>query len=110
MLDRPSAVSTKTKTLTPIANTMFSLTIRIVFLDNFIALIIFEGWSVIITMSAASIALSAPQPPMAIPMSAIASTGASFIPSPTNANFPFSEHVFSNSSTFSTLPSGNSSV
>ena len=40
----------------------------------------------------------------------IARTGASLIPSPTNANFPFSLVSFNKLSTFSTLPSGNSSV
>ena len=74
------------------------------------ALIIFDGSSVIITISAASIALSDPNPPIAIPISANVSTGASFIPSPTNASFPFSVFVFSNSSTFSTFPSGSNSV
>ena len=51
----------------------------------FIAVIIFDGSSFISTTSAASMALSEPKPPMAIPTSALAKTGASFIPSPTNA-------------------------
>ena len=93
-----------------IANTIFSFTILIVFFDNFIAFIIFDGSSVIMTISAASIALSAPNPPIAIPMSASVKTGASFIPSPTNASFPFGDFVFSNSSTFCTLSVGNNSV
>ena len=89
---------------------MFCFTIFIVFLDIFIASFILDGSSVIMAISAASIALSAPSPPIAIPISASASTGASFIPSPTNTSFPFSVFVFINSSTFSTFPSGNSSV
>ena len=51
---------------------------------------ILEGSSVIKTISAASIAASEPKPPIAIPTSARASTGASLIPSPTNTSFPFS--------------------
>ena len=50
---------------------------------KFIVYIILEGSSVIIIMSAASIAASDPNPPIAIPISAKARTGASFIPSPT---------------------------
>ena len=89
---------------------MFSFTIFIVFFDNLIVSTILDGSSVIKTISAASIALSAPSPPIAIPISAKANTGASFIPSPTKASFPFSDFSFNNSSTFSTLPSGKSSV
>ena len=44
----------------------------------------FEGLSSIITTSAFSIAASEPSPPIAIPISALAKEGASFIPSPTN--------------------------
>ena len=94
----------------PIAKIIFCFTILIVFLEIFIAVFILDGSSVIITISAASIALSAPKPPIAIPISARAKTGASFIPSPTNTNFPFSVFSLSNCSTFSTFPSGNNSV
>ena len=58
----------KTSIFTEIANIMFSLTIFIVFLDKLMALTIFDGSSVISTMSAASIAASDPTPPIAIPI------------------------------------------
>ena len=48
-------------------------------------------------MSDASIADPEPTPPIDIPTSALASTGESFIPSPTNATLPFSSLYFSNS-------------
>ena len=48
---------------------------------------IFETLSSIRTTSEASIAASEPIPPIAIPTSHLAITGASFIPSPTNAIF-----------------------
>ena len=48
-------------------------------------------------MSDASIAEPEPTPPIDIPTSALASTGESFIPSPTNATFPFVPLYFSNS-------------
>ena len=53
-------------------------------LDILIAFDIFNGSSSINTMSAASIAASLPNAPIAIPISALESTGASLIPSPTN--------------------------
>ncbi len=68
---------------------------------------IFDGSSVIITTSAASIAASEPRPPIATPTSALANTGASLIPSPTNINVAFSDFLEINSSTFSTLSAGN---
>ena len=51
-----------------------------------------ESWLFIRTTSAASIATSVPAP-MAIPMSARVSAGASLIPSPTIATFPFSPNA-----------------
>ena len=96
--------------LTAIAKIMFCLTILNVFLDNLIAEAIRLGSSFIITTSAASIAASLPKPPMAIPTSARAKTGASFIPSPTKATLFLGEDAFNNSSKRSTLPSGKSSA
>ena len=84
----PKALKTKTPILTVIAKTIFCLTIFIVLLEMFIALAIFDGSSVIITTSAASIAASLPKPPIATPISAKAKTGASLIPSPTKTTFP----------------------
>ena len=54
--------------------------------------------------------LSAPSPPIAIPISAKAKTGASFIPSPTKTSFPFSDFSFNKSSNFFTFSAGNNSV
>ena len=64
-----------------------SYTMRIHLRAILIALEIFSGSSSISTISAASIAASEPRAPMAIPMSALDNTGASLIPSPTNASF-----------------------
>ena len=75
-----------------------------------IAFAISIGSSSISTISAASIAASEPIAPMAIPMSALVRTGASLIPSPTNASFAFSDFLPSNSSTFATLSDGSSSL
>ncbi len=52
-----------------------------------------NGSSSISTMSAASIAASDPMAPMAIPISALERTGASLMPSPTNASFSFSDFL-----------------
>ena len=69
------------------------------------------GSSYISTTSAASMAASEPIAPIATPMSARASTGASLMPSPTKASIP-SPAFFceSSSSTFSTLSAGKSSL
>ena len=69
----------------PKAKTIFWRTITIVFLAIFTTEAIFAGLSSISTISAASIAASEPILPMAIPISARDSTGASLIPSPTKA-------------------------
>ena len=58
----------------------------IVLLEIAMDLAIFEGLSSIRTTFAASIAASLPSAPIAIPISARAKTGASFIPSPTKAS------------------------
>ena len=74
------------------------------------AVAIFTGSSSIRTISAASIAASAPSAPMAIPKSTLESTGASLIPSPTKASFsffPFDSNIFSTSVT---LSAGRSSL
>ena len=73
--------------LTKMANQMFSFTIRQVFRAVLTAPVSFEGSSVMITASAASMAASEPMPPMAMPTSARASTGASLMPSPMKAVF-----------------------
>ena len=62
-----------------------------------------DGSSVIRTTSAASMAASEPRPPIAIPTSARARTGASLIPSPTKANLLPGLFLLSKSSTFSTF-------
>ena len=86
---------------------MFSFTILIVFLEILIAVIILEISSSIITISAASIAASKPFLPIAIPISARISEGASFIPSPTKAIKLFGVLFFKAFSIFSTLSVGN---
>ena len=75
-----------------------------------IALTIFCGSSSIRTTSAASIAASEPSAPIAIPISALESTGASLIPSPTKASFSFAVFFARSSSTFVTLSAGRSSL
>ena len=61
-------------------------------------------------MSAASIAASLPNAPIAIPISALESTGASLIPSPTNASFFFDFLCSNSSSTLETLSAGSNSL
>ena len=80
---------------TPIENIKFSFIILLVFLEISIASIIFFNSSVIITISDASIAEFDPIPPIDIPISALAKTGLSLIPSPTYATF-FSVILLSN--------------
>ena len=75
-----------------------------------IALAIFIGSSSIRTTSAASIAASDPMAPMAMPMSARRSTGASLMPSPTKASFAPSGFSARSSSTLATLSAGRSSL
>ena len=83
---------------------------RIHFFAIRIALTIFIGSSSIRTTSAASIAASEPIAPIAIPISALESTGASLIPSPTKASFSFSVFFARSSSTLLTLSAGRSSL
>ena len=87
---------------------MFSYTILRHLRDMRMAFEILSGSSSIRTTSAASIAASEPMAPIAIPISALESTGASFMPSPTNASVPLLPFLPSSSSTFSTLSAGSS--
>ena len=73
-----------------------------------IARAILAGSSSMRTTSAASMAASLPKAPMAMPMSARASTGASLIPSPTKARSRPSLRSFSSRSTCRTLSAGSS--
>ncbi|AAO36462.1 NAD-dependent DNA ligase [Clostridium tetani E88] len=110
ILANPNAPKESTTNLIPKENIIFSQTIFLVLLAISIPFIILKGLSCIITISDASIAASEPNPPIAIPMSALAKTGASFTPSPTKTNLPlglFCENNFSNSSI---LFSGSKSV
>ena len=84
----PNVPSTITNIFIPNAKTIFCHNILLVFFDTFIASTKAFISSFINTISAASIAASDPIPPMAIPISALASTGASFTPSPTKASLP----------------------
>ena len=71
----PKAPNSKKKNLTASEKTMFSQTIFRVLLAILIVVAIFDGSSVIMTISAASIAASLlPKPPIAIPTSARANT------------------------------------
>ena len=72
---------------------IFIYNIAYIFLQYGSPVAIFNGSSSISTISAASIAASDPMAPMAIPISALESTGASLIPSPTNASFSFSDFL-----------------
>ena len=72
----PKAVKIRITTLIPRENTMFCHKICMVFPAMRIAVLNAEGSSFIKTTSAASIAASLPMPPIATPISALASTGA----------------------------------
>lgn len=76
----PKAPKTITAILTPNAKPIFCQTICLVERPIFIALAILEGWSVWMMTSAVSMATSLPKPPIAIPTSLVAKTGASLIP------------------------------
>ena len=110
MLATPTAPSTRQMSLTPMANQIFSYTMRRHFLEIRIALAIFSGSSSMSTISAASMAASEPMAPMAMPISALERTGASLIPSPTKASFPLAGFCASSSSTLATLSAGSSSA
>lgn len=84
----PNAPRPRTRSLTPMAKMMFSRAIFRVWREMRMAVLILEGSSVIMTISAASIAASEPMPPIAMPISERASTGASLMPSPTKTSLP----------------------
>ena len=108
MLAMPNAASRRISTFTPMANTMFCQTIRMVLRATRMAWAILEGRSSMRTTSAASIAASEPIAPMATPTSARMSTGASLMPSPTKARRAPSFSPASKRSTASTLSWGRS--
>ena len=110
MLAMPSAARSRHSSFTPRAKPMFSLTIRRHLRLILMALAIFSGSSSISTTSAASMAASEPRAPMAIPISARDSTGASLMPSPTKASLRRPPHSLSSSSTQDTLSAGSSSA
>ena len=68
------------------------------------------GSSSMRTTSAASMAASEPRAPIATPISALERTGASLIPSPTNARFSFAPFSPRSLSTCATLSAGRSSL
>ena len=88
ILAAPTATSSRHKALTIRAKAMFSYTMRMHLREMRMALAIFRGSSSISTTSAASMAASEPMAPMAMPISARDSTGASLTPSPTKASLP----------------------
>ena len=93
---------------------MFCHTMRMVRRARWMARAMSSGSSFMSTMSAASMAASEPMAPMAMPMSARVSTGASLMPSPTKASLPLplvSRSVWARSaSTSATLSWGSSSA
>ena len=104
----PGMESSSTRILKPSAKVTFWFTILLVLLATFMPTASLPISSSISTTSAASIAASEPIAPMAIPRSAAASTGASLMPSPTNAVLsPSAPFCFS---IHSTLFSGSSSL
>ena len=110
MLAMPTAPRTRQSSLTPRANQMFSLTIAMHFLAMRTAFATLLGSSSISTTSAASMAASDPMAPMAMPTSARARTGASLMPSPTNASLAPAGFFSRISSTLATLSAGSSSA
>src|SRR5690606_18066468 len=102
----PPAPSINTMAFTPNAKAIFCQTIFFVCLPILIAIGILLGLSSCITTSAVSIVASLPKPPIAIPTSLNATTGASFTPSPTKATLSFLAFI---SLTLFTLSSGNKS-
>ena len=84
----PKRASIIIKVFTIIAKAILNLTLDMIVFAHFIP---FTTMSIVvpsITASAVSTDISAPVPPTAIPISATESTGASLIPSPTNAVMP----------------------
>lgn len=82
---KPPAPRIRTISFTPNAKPMFCHTILRVESPIFTARAILLGWSVWMMTSAVSMATSLPKPPMAIPTSLAARTGASLMPSPIKA-------------------------
>ena len=76
----PPAPKISTTTFIAIASEMFCHTMFLVIFPIFITDTILEGWSFWITTSAVSMVASLPSPPIAMPASARATTGASFTP------------------------------
>ena len=107
---RPTAASARIATFTATANTMFWWAIRSVWRAMRMATATSDGLSSISTTSAASMAASDPMAPIAMPTSARASTGASFMPSPTNARVASSSRESISPSTWSSLSWGRSSA
>ena len=89
----PNTPSDKNTSFTPSAKTIFCTTIFLVYSEISCATQSFEGSSFFSMMSGDSIAASEPSQPIATPISAIASMGASFIPSPRNASAPVPDLV-----------------
>ena len=110
ILATPKAASTRQTSLTASAKAMFCFTMPRHLREILMAFEIFSGSSSISTTSAASMAASEPRAPMAMPMSARDSTGASLMPSPTKARRSFPLHSASSSSTHLTLSAGSSSA
>ena len=106
----PIAPSPRHANLIISAKAIFWYTIPRHLREILIAFEIFIGSSSIKTTSAASIAASDPIAPMAIPISALVRTGASLIPSPTNASFSLPDFAARSSSTFVTLSPGSNSL
>ena len=108
ILATPTAVSSRQAILMPMAKTMFWWTMRRHLREMAMALAILRGSSSIRTMSAASMAASEPMAPIAMPMSARESTGASLMPSPTKASASFGLSLAArSSSTLATLSPGS---
>ncbi len=88
MVARPATARTRKITLMPSASAMFCHSTRCTRRDRPISSGRRRKSSFITTTSAASMAMSVPAPPMATPRSALASAGASLMPSPTMAVMP----------------------
>ena len=110
MFAAPTATSARQANFTTRENTMFCLTMPMHLREMRMALAIWSGSSSIRTMSAASMAASLPIAPIAMPMSARVRTGASLMPSPTNASLPFVLLAASSASVCTTLSPGSSSL
>ncbi|MCY1171738.1 hypothetical protein D9M73_118590 [compost metagenome] len=82
MVAAPKTAITKNTLLMPKARVMFCQSMECVRLDSLTVSATRRRLSFMITTSAASMAVSVPAPPIAKPMSACASAGASLMPSP----------------------------